>query len=75
MEEFFKEYLPKLASYKGRILGSGIGLIAGLLWAFLGFWRAMAFVFCIFLGYFLGKRIDIRGSLRDILSKVLPPND
>jgi hypothetical protein len=73
--EFLKEYFPKIYAYKGRIFGSLIGFIAGLLWAFLGFWRAVAFLVCIFIGYFVGKKIDLRGSLRDILSKVLPPND
>lgn len=75
MNEFFKEILPKLTGFRGRIFGSCIGFITGLLWAFLGFWRALAFVFCIFLGYFLGKRIDQKGSLRDILSRVVPPKD
>ncbi len=75
MSEFLKDILPKLADFKGRIFGSAIGLIAGLLWAFMGFWRALAFVFCIFCGYFLGKRIDQKGSLREILRKVIPPND
>ncbi len=54
MEEFLREFLPKLITYKGRIIGSLVGLIAGLLWAFLGFWRAVAFVLLIFLGFFLG---------------------
>lgn len=75
MNEFLRENLSKLIEFKGRIFGSSIGLIAGLLWAFLGFKRALAFVFCLFLGYFLGKRIDQRGSLREILSRVIPPND
>lgn len=75
MEDFLREYLPKLVEYRGRLLGSIIGLISGLLWAFLGFWKAIAFLICVFLGYFIGKKIDQRGSLRDLLSRILPPND
>ncbi|MCL6590978.1 MAG: DUF2273 domain-containing protein [Firmicutes bacterium] len=73
--EFLKEFLPKIIPYKGRILGSLVGLITGLLWAFLGFWKALAFIICIFLGFLLGKKIDQRGSIRNILNRVLPPND
>ncbi|MGE5583485.1 MAG: DUF2273 domain-containing protein [Bacillota bacterium] len=75
MEDFLREYLPKLLEYKGRIFGSLVGLIAGLLWAFLGFWRAVAFLICIFTGYYLGKKIDKRGSIREFLEHILPPND
>jgi len=75
VNEFLKEYLPKITGYKGRILGSAVGFIAGLIWAFLGFWRAIAFIFCIIIGFYLGKKIDQRGSIREILNKVLPPND
>ena len=75
MEDFLKEYLPKLIGYKGRIIGSAVGLIAGLLWAFLGFRRALAFIVCVIVGYFLGKKVDQRGSIREFLSRVLPPND
>ena len=75
MDEFLKEQLPKVLGFKGRILGSSIGFIAGLLWAFLGFWRALAFIACIIIGFYVGKKLDQRGSLREILKKVLPPND
>lgn len=75
MIELLKEFLPKLSPYKARIFGGLIGFIAGLLWAFMGLWRALAFVTCIFLGYFLGKRVDQRGSLRDIFYKVFPPKE
>lgn len=75
MEDFLREYLPKLYEYKGRILGSIVGLITGLLWACLGFWRAAAFLLCVVAGYFLGKKIDQRGSIRGILERILPPND
>lgn len=75
MDEFLREFLSGLSNYKGRIIGGTIGFVAGLIWAYLGFWRALAFVFCVIAGYYLGKKVDKRGSLRDILAKVLPPND
>jgi uncharacterized membrane protein len=73
--EDLKTLLKDLVSYQGRILGGVIGFMAGLLWAFLGFGRALAFVLCILLGYFIGKRIDQKESFKDIISRMLPPKD
>jgi uncharacterized membrane protein len=73
--EDFKALLKSLVSYQGRILGGIIGFMAGLLWAFLGFGRAFAFVLCILLGYYIGKRIDQKVSLKDIISRMLPPKN
>ena len=73
--EDFKAFLKDLVEYQGRILGGLIGLMAGLIWAFMGFKRAFAFVFCIAAGYFVGKRIDRKESLKDIISRVLPPKN
>lgn len=75
MNEFLKEIFPKIAGYKGRILGSLVGFIAGLLWVFLGFWRAVAFILSIIIGYYIGKKIDQRFSLREFINKVFPPSD
>lgn len=75
MNEFLKENLPKIARYKGRIIGSLVGFFAGTLWVFLGFWRAMAFILCIVAGYYLGKKVDQRFSVREFLNKVFPPSN
>jgi uncharacterized membrane protein len=73
--EDYKAILKELLVYKGRILGGIIGLLTGLLWAFIGFWRAFAFVLCIVLGYYIGKRVDHKESLKDIFNRVLPPKN
>jgi uncharacterized membrane protein len=73
--EDLKAVLKSLGSYQGRILGGVVGFIAGLLWAFLGFGRALAFTLCILVGYFIGKRIDNKESLKDLISRMLPPKN
>lgn len=75
MEELLRDVLSRLAMYKGRIICGSIGIVTGLLWAFLGFGRAIAFIFCVLVGYFLGRKVDRRDSFRDILNRVLPPKD
>lgn len=75
MWELIKELSPMLSAYKGRLAGGVIGFIAGLLWAFKGFGAAGVFVFCLLFGYYLGKRVDRKDSLKDILNRVLPPKN
>jgi uncharacterized membrane protein len=75
VNEFLKENFPKLAGYKGRILCSLVGFVAGLLWVFMGFWRTVAFILCIIIGYYLGKKIDQRFSVREFINKIFPPSD
>jgi uncharacterized membrane protein len=75
VNEFLKEILPKIAGYKGRILGSLVGFVAGLLWVFFGFWRAVAFILCVMIGYYMGKKSDQRFSLREFINKVFPPSE
>jgi uncharacterized membrane protein len=73
--EDLKALLKSMVGYQGRILGGIIGFMAGLLWAFMGFGRALAFVLCILLGYFVGKHIDQKESLKDMISRMLPPKN
>jgi uncharacterized membrane protein len=73
--EDFKSLLKDFVGYQGRIIGGLIGFLAGVLWAFLGFGRALAFVLCIFVGYFIGKRIDQKESFKDFITRMLPPKN
>ncbi len=65
--------LQFLAQRKGRLIGGALGVVTGLLWAFLGWWRAAIFLFCTALGYFIGARIDHKDSWREIIARILPP--
>lgn len=73
--EDLKEVRTYLAERKGRLIGAFVGLLTGLLWAFLGWWRAVIFLFCLALGYFIGYRVDHKDSWREIIEKVLPPTE
>lgn len=74
-ESVIKALLGFFADHKGRIIGALLGLIVGLLWAILGWWKAAIFLFCVALGYFVGLRLDRRDSWREIIEKILPPTE
>lgn len=57
----------------GKILGCGLGFILGILVLMLGFFQTVFVLFCVIAGYMVGKRIDEKEDLMDILDKLLPP--
>ncbi|KXG78161.1 hypothetical protein AN618_05530 [Fervidicola ferrireducens] len=59
--------------HRGKLIGAIIGFGIGLLILVFGFIKAIFLVFCAFLGYYIGKHIDKKEGLRDILDKILPP--
>jgi uncharacterized membrane protein len=74
MMAFLRERFPELWEYRGRILGTIFGVTVGLIWAFLGFWRALAFIIAVLIGYFLGKYIDRHGSLQEFINQIFSSN-
>lgn len=50
-KEFIKEHL-------GRIIGTSTGLIVGVLFLTIGFWRTLLLAICVFAGYYLGGGKD-----------------
>ena len=57
----------------GKILGCGSGFVLGILVLLLGFFQTLFVLFCVIAGYMVGKRIDEKEDLMDILDKLLPP--
>lgn len=60
-------------NHSGKILGILIGLFVGIFIITFGFFRTMIVLFCVVAGYIIGKRIDEKEEITDILEKLLPP--
>ena len=70
----FSEILQNLwENYRGRLVGSLFGLIFGAMFLILGFFQTFFLLICITAGYLLGKRIDNKEDLMDVLDRLLPP--
>lgn len=59
--------------HSGKIIGAVIGLLIGILIIAFGFFRTLFVLFCAVAGYAIGKRIDEREDIMDILDRLLPP--
>ncbi|MGE4590064.1 MAG: DUF2273 domain-containing protein [Acidaminococcaceae bacterium] len=70
----FSEILQNLwENYRGRLVCSLFGLIIGAMFLILGFFQTIFLLICITAGYLLGKRIDNKEDLMDVLDRLLPP--
>lgn len=56
----------------GKLIGSIIGLIVAILFLTLGFFKTILLISLIVLGYYIGKKIDNRESIIEILDRILP---
>lgn len=60
-------------AHSGKILGLAAGFILGIFIILFGFFRTLFVVICMIAGYIIGKRMDEKEDILDILEKLLPP--
>lgn len=59
--------------HSGKVTGAAIGMFMGILIILFGFFSTLFVLFCTVAGYIVGKRIDEKEDIIDILEKLLPP--
>lgn len=70
----FNEILADIwKNYRGRLLCSLFGLFVGIMFLWLGFFRALFLIICIGAGFFLGNKLDRKEDLLEWLDRLLPP--
>ncbi len=62
-----------LKNHLGKLMGSVIGFIVAVLIIFFGFFKTLFIIFCVLVGYFIGKKIDNNDRVSDFLDRILPP--
>ena len=58
----------------GKIFGAGVGFLFGILVLAVGFFQGLFVLLCAGVGFFIGKRIDEKVDIVELLEKLLPPN-
>jgi len=59
--------------HSGKISGVVLGLLIGIFIITFGFFRTLFILLCAVTGYIVGKRIDEKEDIMDIIDKLLPP--
>lgn len=61
-----------LWEHKGKVLGILAGLFFGCIYLLVGFWNTLVFLVFVGTGFYIGRKLDQKEDLRDILDKILP---
>lgn len=59
-------------NYRGRVLCSIFGLLVGVSFIWLGFFKTIFLIICLSLGFFLGNKVDKKEDLLEWLDRLLP---
>jgi len=68
MNDDMRSLLRFFIERRSRVVGLLIGVISGLIAVFCGFGRALAFAFCVLVGYGLGRLFEYEDSIASILT-------
>lgn len=65
-----KLLLDIITTHKGKAVGVLTGLVFGLITIIFGFLKAFFLSICIFIGYYIGNKIDKNGDMMSLIEKV-----
>ncbi len=65
----FQKYLEE---HPGKLVGLILGILVGIIFLLVGFWKTVIFIGFISIGLYIGKKFDNREDFRDIIEKILP---
>lgn len=57
---------------QGETTGVAAGLFFGIIYLLVGFWDTLVFVVFVSTGYYIGRKLDHKEDLREILDRILP---
>lgn len=60
-----------LEEHRGKVIGISAGLLGAVLILTFGFWRSLFVIFCIVVGYIIGKRIDDHKGFDSFIKKFM----
>jgi uncharacterized membrane protein len=70
-----KIILYVITEHRGKTIGILLGLSASILFINYGFWRTIFIVFCIAVGYLIGKKIDENTDLEVWMKNLFKSKD
>ena len=65
VQDFYKKH-------KGAVIGTGLGLLVGILILVAGFFQTLFLAVCAGIGAFFGTSTRAKKRLREILDRILP---
>jgi len=69
-EKISRSLVQALDTHPGKLIGTSIGLVLGLLMVTLGFWRTLVLALFVILGFVVGKQQDDNKSITTWLDRI-----
>lgn len=60
-------------SHRGKLVGTVLGVVLGASIMIFGFFKTVFIMICALIGLFVGKRVDDKDDIMDIVEKIIPP--
>jgi uncharacterized membrane protein len=60
-------------NHRGKLVGTILGIIIGISILLFGFFKTLFIMICGLIGLFVGKRVDEKDDLMNIVEKIIPP--
>lgn len=70
-----KFFFDNMENYRGKLLGAFVGFLIALAILLLGVFKSLFIIFCTGIGYYIGKLLDEKTDLRELLDRILPPSN
>ncbi|MBF8982661.1 DUF2273 domain-containing protein [Lutibacter sp. B2] len=67
-----QKLLTFIYKHPAKLSGMFIGLILSILFICIGMIKTVFIIFCIYLGFFFGNKIDNNENIIELLDKILP---
>jgi uncharacterized membrane protein len=61
-----------LREHRSRYIGLAVGFVLPVLWWTVGFWRTLLWLFCMAVGYLVGRIIEQPEWFYKAMEKILP---
>lgn len=64
--------LKLLEEHPGKVIGGLSGLLLGLIFLLVGFWKTIIFLSFVAIGVYFGRKFDNNERFKDILEEIIP---
>lgn len=60
-------------NHRGKLVGTVLGVVLGASIMIFGFFKTVFIMLCALIGLFVGKKVDDKDDIMDIVEKIIPP--
>ena len=67
-----EKILDFVIKHYGKLMGVSIGLLFSVLTINIGIIKTVFIFLCVYIGYFIGNKVDNKENIEEVLDRILP---